>query len=131
MTIKRLDTLNDVLMWMTPWLMLKDMRDELGEHPVWENGDTYFFIANDETPVSFACLSCGGKLKYAYTDSSMRGRGYFSTLMQVMEEYALSIGHKRITATATDAALPLYIKRGWTATKNWKKYHNIAKQLNA
>lgn len=130
MKIDRANTRTHVIAMLMPWMMSKDMRDELGEHPVWDNGDAYFFIVEGGSAVSFICLSCAGRLKYAYTDKSHRGRGCFSMLMQVMEGEANRSGHKRLTATATNAALPHYIKRGWVVTKSWKKYHNITKQLH-
>jgi len=120
---------NAVVRCLEPYMMDRMMASELGEHPTWSDGDTYFCISIGGAVVSFACLSGTGKLRYVYTAPSHRKNGYFSTLIQIVEEHALSVGVKRISATATDAAIDHYTKRGYRITNSWKKYHNIEKHL--
>lgn len=128
-TIRTEDNRLDAIFGLMPFLMSRQMTSELGEHPIWQGGDFYFFADKDGSAIAFACLSASGRLKYVYTHPDHRRQGCFTLLVGAAEVHAKSAGLRRIVATATDMALPYYLRRGYTVTRGWKKYHNITKEL--
>lgn len=127
--IRMADNKLDVISGLMPFLMSKQMTNELGEHPTWQDRDFYFFAERRGSAIAFACLSAGGRLKYVYTHPAHRRQGCFTLLVDAAEAHAKRDGMRRIVATATDMALPYYLRRGYEVTKGWKKYHNITKEL--
>jgi GNAT superfamily N-acetyltransferase len=114
------------------YLLDKSVATELGEAIFYDKGDVFFFYYHNDSCVAFAALNRSGskaRLKYIYVDNEYRGNGVFSELLEAIYDVAKDEGKGEITATSTMMALPMYERKGWEVTKEWKNYANIKKQL--
>lgn len=118
-----LTTYDEVVAALADFVMRPEVHRELGEGLTFFDGDRFVVMDDGLRCIAFACLSKANKIRYVYVRPELRGQGLFGVLMDSVEQMA----DGRITATATDMALRLYLRRGFVVTKSWKKYHNITK----
>lgn len=105
---------------------------ELGEPILCHPGIEFMFWQDKSEVLSFVGYQTKRDhvfLRYAYTATKSRNQGYFSLLLEEMEE-SIPKGIKTIKAVATDSALSIYLKRGYTVSKSYTKFHKIEKKIN-
>lgn len=102
---------------------------ELGEPLIYHEGIRFLFWIENSEVLSFIGYTekfpkC--RLRYAYTHPDHRNKGFFSKLIDEMEEFTTC---GTVEATATKSALSHYLKRGYVITKEFKHYAKIKKSL--
>lgn len=106
---------------------------ELGEPLLFKVGDVFGFYEDEQKDVkAFFCVSIKAErafLRYVYVRPNERGNGIFGRLIEEVESLCKEAGISQITATSTNTALPLYLKKGYSIKKSHVNYHNIQKQL--
>ncbi len=109
--------------------MSRDVFKELGEPILFDEGDRFFVSEKNGVLIGFSAMTEKGVLKYAYIMPGDRGRGLFSKIYELIEDWAMSQGIKTIKAVSTNAGLPVYLKKGFVITHSFTNYHKVEKHL--
>jgi len=98
-------------------LINRDFIKEMGEPLIYDRGQFWSLAYIDKTLVGFICYNLGTIL-YAYTKPEYRGKGVFSKLFDEVPNYVTKV-------VASNMSLPIFIKKGFTVTKNYKTCHKL------
>ncbi len=124
---------DQILKYISEYVLDPLVCQELGEPLLFRAGDLFGFYEDEHKDVkAFFCLSIKAQkafLRYVYVRPNERGNGIFNSLIQEAESICKEADIARISATATNSALPLYLKKGYSVKKSYINYHNIQKEL--
>lgn len=73
-------------------------------------------VALDErgAPAGFSDLQCSGHIQFLYTSPHAAGRGVARALLARLEQEARALGLERMFAEASEVALPVFERAGFT-----------------
>lgn len=131
--VYQLKNKKDVIKHLSNFILSEKVFKELGEPIIYNKGDVFWVKIHKGVTVGFACVSfkqSSARLKYIYVSDEHRGNSFFSEMYKEVESFCIDLKFERITAVATNQALPIYQKYGFEISKSWKNYHNIFKTIN-
>jgi GNAT superfamily N-acetyltransferase len=113
---------------MGPYLSRREICKELG-YSVWDDDTKVWFIAlvDDQVAGFGAALSSKSIVRFCsdYVLPKYRGLGVYEA---IFDERLKEFDSTFITATVTDASLPIYLSNGFKETDTRGKYHIVKRE---